>query len=293
MNRGLQVVGAIILISILVPISTAVSADSSGQLSWDAKKKKKEVEAGTSEATFRFHVTNEAGKAVTVKKIRTSCGCTVAKAPSMPWELAPKEGGEIDVTMDLRGKMGRITKSIFVDTSIGMESLTVQVKMPRMARAGTGLSRRQRNQLKALRDPRAIFKNDCAQCHVKPAQGEYGKTLYQAACAICHEAHNRASMVPDLRELDHPTGREFWRRWVTHGKEGTMMPGFARSEGGPLTEKQVDSLVEYLQETMSDGSSNELQAGASEAISAEEAAAEGDTSAGMFLPVPSLFEDDE
>jgi hypothetical protein len=30
------------------------------------------------------------------------------------------------------------------------------------------------------------------------------------------------------------------------GKEGTLMPGFGQRQGGPLTEEQVNSLVEFL-----------------------------------------------
>ena len=297
MKKGLQLVGLgnpafLLMLAAVVPV---FGVESSRGLTWDATKKEKQVEAGTSEETFQFHVANETRQAVTIKKIRTSCGCTVAKAPQMPWTLAPKEEGDIDVTVDLRGRMGRITKSVFVDTTTGMESLTVQVTMPRMASSGTGLSRRQRNQLKALRDPQAIFKSDCAQCHVKPARGEHGKSLYQAACAICHEAHNRASMVPDLRELDHPTGRQFWRRWITQGKEGKMMPGFASSEGGPLTEKQVDSLVAYLQSSITERRSKESQSADGHNASKGSSAAgeDGTSSSDVFLPVPSLFEDEE
>ena len=67
-----------------------------------------------------------------------------------------------------------------------------------------------------------------------------------AACAVCHEAKHRASMVPDLHNLKVPTSEEFWRTWITAGKAGTLMPAFATSQGGPLNDMQIASLAAYL-----------------------------------------------
>jgi len=50
----------------------------------------------------------------------------------------------------------------------------------------------------------------------------------------------------DLATLKTEIDPEYWRRWVTVGKPGTLMPGFAATEGGPLDEPQINSLVEYL-----------------------------------------------
>ena len=95
-------------------------------------------------------------------------------------------------------------------------------------------------------DRQAVFKDDCASCHVKNIQGTFGKPLFDAICAVCHEANPRATMVPDLHNLKDPTSEEFWRTWVTSGKAGTLMPAFATSQGGPLTDMQIASLAAYL-----------------------------------------------
>jgi cytochrome c553 len=95
-------------------------------------------------------------------------------------------------------------------------------------------------------DRQAVFKKDCVKCHLQPAFGKTGAPLYQAACAICHEAPHRATMVPDLHTLSKLIEADYWRTWVTHGRDGTLMPGFAATEGGPLDEAQINSLVEYL-----------------------------------------------
>ena len=99
-------------------------------------------------------------------------------------------------------------------------------------------------------DRQAVFKNDCATCHVKPGEGKYGQELYDAVCAICHEAEHRATMVPDLHNLKVPTNEEFWRTWIAHGKPGSFMPAFSHREGGPLTDMQIASLAAYLDQAI-------------------------------------------
>ena len=95
-------------------------------------------------------------------------------------------------------------------------------------------------------DRQAVFKNDCAICHMSRGQYKYGKELYDADCGICHEAEHRASMVPDLHSLKVPTNTDFWQTWIAHGKAGSFMPAFATSDGGPLSDMQVASLAAYL-----------------------------------------------
>jgi mono/diheme cytochrome c family protein len=103
----------------------------------------------------------------------------------------------------------------------------------------------------ATADRQAVFKGDCMQCHVDPAKDsagheKLGQDLYTAVCGVCHEAAHRATFVPDLHHLKEPTSAAFWRNWITSGKPGTLMPAFAKTEGGILSSEQVDSLVSYL-----------------------------------------------
>ena len=95
-------------------------------------------------------------------------------------------------------------------------------------------------------DRQAVFKGDCASCHLKKIAGKYGQQLFESLCTICHEANPRATMVPDLAKLQIPTNEEFWRAWITAGKAGSLMPAFATSQGGPLSDLQIASLAAYL-----------------------------------------------
>ena len=104
---------------------------------------------------------------------------------------------------------------------------------------------RQRNQELALADRQAVFRNDCASCHAAPLGGKTGAELFQLACLICHAPAHRATMVPDLMIAREPRNAGFWRQWIAEGKEKTLMPAFAQRLGGPMTDAQIESLVEF------------------------------------------------
>jgi len=218
-------------------------------LTWDANQKEYVAAFGEAEAHFKFALTNISRQVVTIYKVSTSCGCTTAHLPPMPWALAPGTNGEIGVTMNLAGKMGVVYKSVTVNTDKGTKLLLVKVTiMPGTNNPGMGT--REQNQKLALADRQAVFKGDCARCHVQPGAGKMGKELYMAVCAVCHEAEHRASMVPDLHNLTHETSHELWEVWINFGKPGSLMPAFAKPEGGPLSQAQIRSLADYLSATI-------------------------------------------
>lgn len=215
-------------------------------LAFDAQQKEVSVTNGTPESHFVFNLTNVSPGDVVINYVQTSCGCTVAKLPSTPWKLAAKESGQISATMKLAGTPpgGSKTKVLTVSTDKGNKQLFVKtIIYPEMNRTN--------NQRLAMVDRQAVFKGDCARCHAataKDAAGidKTGKDLFAAVCDVCHESEHQASFVPNLHHLREPATAEFWKNWIAHGKPGTLMPAFARSEGGILTDVQIDSLVAYL-----------------------------------------------
>jgi cytochrome c553 len=238
-----------------VPPAPVVPAEASnGQLpnnvvAWDAETKEAALEPGKVDAHFTFSLTNVSSAEVTIMNVHTSCGCTAAKLPPMPWKIAAGESGKFDVTMNVAGKSGVVFKTVTVSTDKGNKSLMVKTVIPAASTSSdpeVAMTERDKNQMLALTDRTAIFKGDCVSCHVNPTVGKMGHELYEAACGICHEAEHRATMVPDLHALNYETSRELWRVWITYGKTGSLMPGFAKSQGGPLTDAQIDSLVDYL-----------------------------------------------
>ena len=217
-----------------------------GILAFDSISKDYTTKPGEMEAKFNFNVTNISAGEVIVSGVQTSCGCTVAQL-TYPWKLAAGTIAVIPLTMNLAGKSGTVFKSATVLTDKGQKMLTVKANMtPPSTNPLTMGADREKNRLIAAADRQAVFKGDCAKCHVEPVIGKMGRELYTTACGICHEDEHRATMVPDLHALKVTTNAEYWKLFTVNGKPGTLRPAFAQAQGGPLTDAQIASLVDYL-----------------------------------------------
>ena len=133
-------------------------------------------------ARFEFHVTNTSQRPVKVYQIRASCGCTTWEAPRMPWILAPGERGTVKAAVDFRGKEGEIAKDLLVGTIEGTQTLMMVIQVPLMSPA-----MRAQNQALAAANRQAVFQGDCAVCHAKPAESQFGIELFEAVCAVCQK----------------------------------------------------------------------------------------------------------
>lgn len=230
-------------------------------LAWDADVKEITAAVGATNIQFVFWVTNVSSEEVMISYVHSTCGCTAARLPSLPWRLAPEESGPIRINMDIRNYSGPVIKTAVANTSTGDKTLVVCARVPAPTNApadpplkgGMITPERARRQQVAMADRQAVFKPDCAQCHLNPAKDKTGAELYIAVCGVCHEAEQRAPTVPDLKRLPHPADAAYWRKWVVGGRPGSMMPAFGRAEGGPLSEGQINTLVEYLAATFKGG----------------------------------------
>lgn len=235
-------------------LSLRAATSGSNLLAWDSIHKEYTCKPGEKSANFTFSVTNVSARDVIILRTQTTCGCTVAKLPSEPWVLAPGTGGQLGVTVDLTGKMGTVRKGVLVVVSNAPpEALSVEIVMSVLIPPPPMMSSqdRARNLQIAKANAQAIFKGNCAACHVTPAKGRMGGELYAAACGICHDAGARqGSMVPDLHHLKKATDFNFWKNAIANGVTNSMMPAFAVGNGGPLTEAQINSLANYLNKTM-------------------------------------------
>jgi mono/diheme cytochrome c family protein len=249
------------------PPQPTAPAQPASYLAYDSESKEYNAKVGDTNAHFTFWLTNVSKEVVAINSVRTSCGCTVAQLPETPWKLAPGTNGPIEVSVNLLGKSGTIVKSVTVDSTAGGKSLLVKVNIPSPANTAvaansapnSGDVERIKNMQSAMGDRQVVFKNkDCAKCHADPAVDKnglavMGESLYKGVCANCHDSPQRASLVPDLKDSrrpTHPRSHEDWRRWIASGRVGSMMPAFSKTEGGPLTDAQVNSLVEYLSSSM-------------------------------------------
>jgi len=217
-------------------------------IAWDSPIKDYSAKPGETLAHFVFNLTNVSSEAVTIRSVTTSCGCTVAKLPAVPWELAPGSNGQILATMTLAGRGGMIAKSMTVVSDFGEKLLLVRVNISSATPRPMDAGRREKDQLVAKADRQAVFRDDCGQCHLEPVKNKTGAELYAAACGICHEAEQRAASVPDLHTVKQPGTTAYWLEAIQNGKPGSMMPGFGRVLGGPLSDEQIVSLAAYLVE---------------------------------------------
>jgi len=272
----------VILYSTSLLAADIQTAQFGSNLVWDSETKATNVEVGEAEAHLTFNFTNISSSSIMITNVHTSCGCTTAQLPPLPWIIAPGTNGQIGITVNLAGKIGTLFKSVTVSTDKGSKVLSVKIAIlpPIMSAASTtnksrtlqaaskghGVAtapaakqtsdlpaaqamidpNRARSFQMAVVDRQAVFKDDCASCHATPAKGKYGKELYDSVCGVCHESANRATMVPDLHHLKVPTSVDFWKTWITMGKINSLMPAFATAYGGPLTESQIESLAKYL-----------------------------------------------
>jgi len=220
-------------------------------LTWDADTKEVHLQPGELNAHFAFFLTNVSSSEVLINSLVASCGCTAAKLPEQPWRLAPGQSGPIEADMNVAGKHGLVAKTLTVQTSAGFKHLTLKAVVPDPSAhpppTMTGAERARNVQL-ALANRQAVFTEPaCAECHSKPAVGKMGRELFINACAICHNAEHRASMVPDLQTgIKHPMPADFWNMTITSGKPNTLMPAFALENKGFLAPQQINSLVDYL-----------------------------------------------
>jgi mono/diheme cytochrome c family protein len=148
----------------------------------------------------------------------------------------------------IAGENEKVVRSVLIGTDKGSKELTVQINiLPVSAWPVMCNEQRVENLKIASVDREAVFRSDCASCHAKPSEHKFGRQLYLDMCStLCHEGDHRATIVPDLHKLNETSSPEFWRRWISHGRSGTVMPAFAISDGGPLTDAQIDSLVDYI-----------------------------------------------
>jgi mono/diheme cytochrome c family protein len=222
-------------------------------LEWDSLKQSCEVNDGKGPVLFSFRMTNVSEESVVVEKVNASCGCTTVNTRTTPFSLPPGASENLQVSMSVDGKFGTVTKSLLVQGSRASWTLLVTAELPPAEVApgpGVAMSARSRSRNIGLAraDRQAVFKGDCAGCHADYAEEQYGYDLYLGACAICHDAEHRASMVPDLRVAGMPRDAAYWRQHITHGLDTTLMPAFALEQGGILSNEQIDSLVESLVE---------------------------------------------
>ncbi|MBY0451153.1 MAG: DUF1573 domain-containing protein [Cyanobacteria bacterium] len=184
---------------------------------------------------------NLGGHPLIIKEVSASCGCTVAK-PDKTY-IEPGDLARLSITLDTSIKLGHVEKTVTIVSNDPVRPVvTVQLKGQVMAIV-------MGHEKIAVKDPTVLFKGKCAECHVKKGIGKSGAALFRADCAMCHgdsaQGHVAKALVPGpYHSLEF---RKHIRQIIANGSPHTPeMSPFSQKNGGPLSEGQIDSLVQYL-----------------------------------------------
>ena len=145
--------------------------------------------------------------------------------------LKPGERGKINVSVDIRGKTGYISKTIQVyanDPKNPVTKLAVQIYIKDLAHL---------NHYKATE----IFSEKCRGCHVDQGKGKKGWDLFKADCFMCHNAGKNTS----LSTMNKKPRAELLKS-IREGVDNTLMPGFDQRNGGPLNDTEIKSLIDLI-----------------------------------------------
>lgn len=87
-----------------------------------------------------------------------------------------------------------------------------------------------------------IFRTAYAQGNV-----DQGKALFLKNCAVCHGDDARGRVGPTLKK-DFPGIRVdlFLKETISSGVDGSVMPAWSKTKGGPLTDGDIDDIVSFI-----------------------------------------------
>jgi cytochrome c oxidase cbb3-type subunit 3 len=96
-------------------------------------------------------------------------------------------------------------------------------------------------------DPPGKPKADEAQAEDRDVSTDF-QTLYESNCAGCHGTDGKFGAA---RTLNQPLylailSKDELRQIIRNGRPGTSMPAWAKKQGGPLTDEQVEVLVNSI-----------------------------------------------
>jgi len=101
----------------------------SGVIAWDSTMKETNAPASASNASFVFSFSNVSSGNVVILNVHTSCGCTTAQLPPLPWTLPAGTNSQIGVTVNFAGKSGTLLKTVTVTTDKGTQTLMVKINI--------------------------------------------------------------------------------------------------------------------------------------------------------------------
>jgi len=197
---------------------------------------------------YEFNFTNEGDEVLEIENVQTSCGCTAATVGEKD-EYKPGESGIIRVTFNSNGKMGHVEKTVLVQSN---DKINDQIILT--MNFDIGLPTDEQKQHMTVMAGQSIFEGACVDCHVTKGIGKIGKELYDADCGICHgEAKDHKPHGPIDKNTAVKYTDDELMHYIKNGSpdQPTMMPGFHKDAGGPLTTEEIMTLIAYVRSDLS------------------------------------------
>ena len=146
--------------------------------------------------------------------------------------LGPQEKGKISAKIKVKGKSGKIKKTIKVYTNdpsmpVTVLSLIMQVKDAVHSNKYTA---------------QEIFNGQCRACHVDKGINKKGFELFRADCIMCHDVGKSASPLAEMSKRPE----QYLSNAVRNGVSGSSMAGWASKSSGPLGDEEIASLVDLI-----------------------------------------------
>lgn len=186
-----------------------------------------------------FPLHNAGGKRLEIKTAFSTCGCTVPHIKHR--EIAPGQTGELEVMLDTSMKQGHVSKPIEIrcnDPDNPVVTIHIKANV-RSAHADMG-------DVKAK-----IFTGRCAACHVEKGKGKQGEELFVADCGMCHGF--RGTGIPGVApsvvqgNYDDDAFSATIKHVISFGSPAhRSMAGYLDEAGGPLSPKDIDSIMAFL-----------------------------------------------
>lgn len=195
----------------------------------------KVVEGDVVRHSFKFINTGEGVFRIT--KTETSCGCTTAKGALKTY--FPGEKGELEVTLDTKGKHGAVMKTVNIHIENSHENV---VEITLSAELTPPPHPVVENGTVTTKEPK------CKSCHLESGVGQEGIFLYHRVCVQCH---GRKGVGASARALNDAgwlgtVNDDDIKKIVRDGMPEKGMPPYVSGVSPALNEKQVHSLVEYI-----------------------------------------------
>lgn len=187
---------------------------------------------------------NEGDAPLKILRTRSSCGCTMTLLDGEV--IAPGAQGTLKVAFDPAGQHGTVTKTLAVVSNdpdrervlLTVKARVIPLETPEVPGGHPPIT------------GQSLLMGDCATCHAAPAAEKSGRELYTAVCAMCHGDTATGGSAPSLRTpsyLDERSDQEL-SEGIAYGTTNPRMPGFAELMGGPLSKRQIQTLVRLLRD---------------------------------------------